>query len=53
MPNKRTFDLVMIMLLAWQPAKALVKLPLQRIAQDGNENGWRNIAARAGIGVLS
>lgn len=32
MPTRRTFDLVIIMLLAWQPAKGLAKMVAARHA---------------------
>lgn len=48
MPTRRTFDLVIIMLLAWQPAKGLAKMVAARhAAQDDDLSG--QIAKAANI----
>ena len=48
MPTKRTFDLVIIMLLAWVPAKGLAKMVAARHAAS-DEGITRTIAHAAEV----
>lgn len=50
MPTKRTFDLVVIMLLAWVPAKGLAKMVAARHAAQ--DSGIAGSIARAAEVVL-
>ena len=50
MPTKRQFDLVLIMLLLWQPAKGLGKVWLARHARV--DSGEAQTAAAAALVVL-
>jgi hypothetical protein len=49
-PTKKTFDLVIIMLLAWQPAKAVAKMVAARHA--ATDDGIAQHIARAAEVIL-
>jgi hypothetical protein len=49
-PTKRTFDLVIIMLLAWTPAKGLAKMVAARHA--ATDSGIARTVAHAGEVIL-
>lgn len=51
--RKSEFDLVLLMLVFWGPAKSLAKTSLQRVAQDASQGGAIDDLARAGIYTLS
>lgn len=52
--ERRNFDMVLLMLLAWEPAKGVARLPLQRLAQEPQtkSGGLADTLARAGLWIL-
>ena len=50
MPTRRQFDLVLIMLLLWQPAKALAKVVVARHSKV--DTGEAQTAAAAALVIL-
>ena len=50
---RSNFDMVLMMLVLWGPAKALARTSLQRLAQEPQTTGAIDTAARAGVYVLS
>ena len=50
MPTRRQFDLVIIMLLLWSPAKALAKMAATRHA--ANDSGIAQDVAKAAVVIL-
>jgi len=52
--NRRTeFDLILMMLVLWGPAKGLARMSLQRLSQEPQTSGAVDDLARAGVWVLS
>ena len=52
--RRRDFDMVLLMLVAWEPAKGVIRLPLTRLAHESQtENGGViDTLARAGLWIL-